>query len=786
MRYYLSASTCAVLVQLTLLALLLLLPTTFAANTLDAFEYPKTSVLDLGALVLAAAAISAGLANLKTDRGRVGGTCRSLLQLDTLTVGVLLFGVSACLSTLLSLSPRLSLRGAWESFGGLNTIAAYVVVYLAARAFVQNHRAARGVLAGLVVAGAVAATYALIQVLRLDPINWADLSIVSDFTRPIGPLAHPNHLAEMLALACPPTLYFAWRALGQRSWLVFAVLALVQVASWLALFLSLSRAGWIALACVLGVLMIGAWRSLGRRARIAAGLAAAVVASLVMVFTLTGAWPASVQQRIAGLTNMDGRLLLWQAALDIFCRHPVCGCGLDTFQIAFCTVRTPAYWLVEPGVLPNHAHNQFLHILATQGLLGGLATLCMLVGLVLAGVRAWRKSAPADRGLVLVLLAMVCGYLVVSTFSFTLAAVGTTLAITAGILAGLGLPRAAAIPDSALARWHPRCLAAAAVLVVVVWGWNFQRASTNGGAAALVSVTAVLGLAGWACWRCLSVEGARAPVPSSTLGGSSYTGPFQALIWASVAVLAILTVAVPHQANVLSKTAQEQLGRDPAASVRLLQRAVVMDGGRDAYWSALGEALHAVARSTQDVQERRERLSEARLALEHARHLNPHSACHHRNLARVLTVMALESCAAAQDAFTEFDAALALDPCEVACYSDAANAALAVVDAARCRRYAERARSLDPTYALPYAQLGYAAMLERRFDLARLLLDKACNSDWRGQSADFLTARTNLVMVWFQLGWFETVREHAPPLLETAPHLDSVRAILEESRRRLQ
>src|SRR5262249_52656927 len=162
----------------------------------------------------------------------------------------------------------------------------------------------------------------------------------------------------------------AVRALRQRAWWALAVLVLVQAAGWSAIVASISRAGWLGLGCALAVLLVGAWPLATRRTRLVIGAGLALIICAAVTLRLPGTWPSVLGQRLAGLTALEGRALLWQAALDIAERSPVCGAGLETFQIAFCEVRTPAYWQKEWLVLPNHAHNQFLHILATQGILG--------------------------------------------------------------------------------------------------------------------------------------------------------------------------------------------------------------------------------------------------------------------------------------------------------------------------------------------------------------------------------------------------------------------------------
>jgi O-antigen ligase len=760
-----------------LLALLVLLPLIFATDTLEAFETPKTALLQLGALVLTAALLSAAVAGRRGDPAAL-----RLRWREPLNVGLLLFGLSAVLSTVLSLSPSLSLRGGPESCAGLNTVAAYLAIFVGARLLLGQPRLIRAALAAVVVAGAGAAVYALFQVVHLDPVPWAGSSTLGSYSRPAGPLGHANHLAEYLALATPPTLYFAARAWRQRAWPALAVLALTLAGCWLALLATLSRAGWLGLTCALLVLFAGGCCLAQRRGRFLAGALAVPAVLAGLVLAVAAVCPEALRQRLDGLTVLDGRALLWHAALDIFGRHPLHGAGLETFQIAFCEVRTPAYWNVEWAVLPNHAHNQFLHILATQGVLGGLAILALLAGLLVAAVRAWRQTPVAERGLVLVLLALIAAFLATALFSFTVAAVGATIAAAAGMLAGLGGPAAPA-PPAMPWRGPSRILAGAGLLAVAALAWNIQHVGMGQGAAVVLGVSAALGAATWACCRCLDPE-----APASSRRAPTTASPFaraaQGVTWAVAAVLAVVAVALPYRAGVMCRSGEDQFTTDPDLAISTLRRAVALDSGRDDYWTRLGGALHAQALRLAEGAERRRHLDEARRALEQARQLQPLSGYHHENLARLLGTLAAEGLTDPNEVFAAFDAALERDPCNVLFCLDAAQAALALRDTARCRRYAERARTLDMYFAPPLAQLGYAALMERQPQEGCVALEAACGLNWCGLHAEEMTARANLVMAEFHRGGYGQVRRWAPPLLAKAPHLVEVRRALEESQRR--
>ena len=132
------------------------------------------------------------------------------------------------------------------------------------------------------------------------------------------------------------------------------------------------------------------WRAPSRSSRLARCWRLAVLAIVLPAGRGVGTL-ASLAQRVRQFGESASRQHIWQAAWDIFRDHPLVGTGLDTFQIAFADKRTVAYWNLEWNGSPTRAHNEALNILATQGLLGGLAVLVLVAGVVIAARRALRR-----------------------------------------------------------------------------------------------------------------------------------------------------------------------------------------------------------------------------------------------------------------------------------------------------------------------------------------------------------------------------------------------------------
>jgi O-antigen ligase len=205
----------------------------------------------------------------------------------------------------------------------------------------------------------------------------------------------------------PFSISYGFLVLG--SW--FSVLLLLA-----ALAASLSRGAWVGAAC--GV--VGMTLALGPRARRWA-LAALGLGALALALGGAGLLPEILANRLASitpyLTIFDAgtvaitpqnfavveRMAQMQAGWRMFLAHPLTGVGPGNYTIAY-----PAFavgtWYASRG----HAHNYYIHMLAETGVLGALAYLALLAGVVrqaIATLRAengtiWRSAAVGCCGII--------------------------------------------------------------------------------------------------------------------------------------------------------------------------------------------------------------------------------------------------------------------------------------------------------------------------------------------------------------------------------------------------
>ena len=86
------------------------------------------------------------------------------------------------------------------------------------------------------------------------------------------------------------------------------------------------------------------------------------------------------------------------------------------------------------------AHNEAIHVLATQGLLGAAAVAVLTVGLVLAAWGAWGRASGCEKLLLIAICAGTVGFYVQNVFGFTVAGCGTLFVTFAALLSRLRRP----------------------------------------------------------------------------------------------------------------------------------------------------------------------------------------------------------------------------------------------------------------------------------------------------------------------------------------------------------
>jgi len=151
----------------------------------------------------------------------------------------------------------------------------------------------------------------------------------------------------------------------------------------IASILSSSRGGWIALIFALVPLYFYYRQGIGKKLFL---ILVAGITLLVMAYLIP---QSEVRQRLYDIvtdlrqynlgdvnTSIGARFEMWKAACMMFVEHPLLGVGYGNFQQGMADLI--ALGKIDPSVqIYKHAHNEILHVFATQGIVGAVVLLLL-------------------------------------------------------------------------------------------------------------------------------------------------------------------------------------------------------------------------------------------------------------------------------------------------------------------------------------------------------------------------------------------------------------------------
>lgn len=304
----------------------------------------------------------------------MGATREVRLRPDATAVAAIALVVAAVPSVLMSENGARAFRD-WWSYWEL------LIMFL-----VGAHIARVGVrgkaVAVLAASSAIACLVAFIQ--RAGGIHLGTLQIAAEHR--VGGTLFTMTFAGILYLLVSfnASLAVSAAARRHRAWL-----AVAMVLQFTALLLTMTRGAWIA------VLVGLAAATLLLRSRALALVTAAALLALLLFSTMYGrdqGRTIAVQEFATSEAdrNVSTRLVLWDMSWQMFREHPLLGVGMGDYSIE--AERLLAQRQVRTTV---DAHNVFLQVLATRGLVGFIPYAAFFAVLAAS---LWRTMVRAPRG----------------------------------------------------------------------------------------------------------------------------------------------------------------------------------------------------------------------------------------------------------------------------------------------------------------------------------------------------------------------------------------------------
>lgn len=327
--------------------------------------------------------------------------------------------------------------------------------------YTDSERRLRALLYAVVAAGLASALFGIVR----QTAQRGSEGFLLEYLRPGAGYAqfiNKNHFAYLAEMALGVLLgLVAGRGVGRAKALVPLALALPL---WAALVLSNSRGGILAMLCQVIFLgaSFGVTRARGTDStksfepspstldRVAGSKAAraGLVLALLLTITVGMAWLGgdTVADRVASVSEevtneatdvtRSGRKDIWAATWASFAAHPLAGVGFGGYWVAVSEQHDGS-----GGLVPQQAHNDYLEVLASGGVVGAALVLLFLLLLVRQSSKRLRAGSPFARAAALGGLTGLCGVAVHSLVEFG-------LHVPSNAFAALALAAAAAAVQS--------------------------------------------------------------------------------------------------------------------------------------------------------------------------------------------------------------------------------------------------------------------------------------------------------------------------------------------------
>src|SRR5579859_111527 len=220
------------------------------------------------------------------------------------------------------------------------------------------------------------------------------------FMRIGGTVGSPNFAAAYLSISLTCAASVLFTNLGRLyKWLATAVLGLGSIA----LILTFSRGGWLALALSLTLLCLVTWRRRGLSLK-------APITVLVLLALLYVPFHSLVGARLFGddRGSAESRIPLMNLAFRIIEDHPLLGVGANNFTVAMGPYLTSEF----RQAFLFAVHNKYLLVLAETGIGGLIGFLAFFAGTMRKGWQCWNFQDRLLSPLALGFAAGIAGHMV--------------------------------------------------------------------------------------------------------------------------------------------------------------------------------------------------------------------------------------------------------------------------------------------------------------------------------------------------------------------------------------
>lgn len=393
-------------IRITIYGIVVLIPLVFSPIFQSVFSLPKLIILHSLCLLIL---LLWGYKSLQEEKFSY--------YKSPLNICLFAYALISILTTVFSINFFTSFWGAYGRFVGLWTTLDLLLLTFCTATFFRNATdqspdSRKKKIAMLLIASVITSTlvslYSLMEYAGFlkEIFHWNQ----DPAERLFGTLGHGNHLGAYVGMniILGSGLFFIFKKKSHQLLLTISLILQLSV-----LILTGSRGAFLALfITALFLLSLAVYRQrqgfrklLRSKWPILTGLLAVIII-IPIIF-----WPAIQQTALFQRTmetfdtweegSIPDRLSWWKSSLEMVKDRPLLGFGLATFRDIYNHYRRTDYKVPGPGHIqdlttPETAHNEYVNIAATQGLLGLTAFLAIIITVIHNLVRQFsHKSTPS-------------------------------------------------------------------------------------------------------------------------------------------------------------------------------------------------------------------------------------------------------------------------------------------------------------------------------------------------------------------------------------------------------
>lgn len=307
----------------------------------------------------------------------------------------------------------------------------FIIFFAAMLVLLEDYKRQRIAVFTIIIFSSIMAFFGIIQSLTSENPNAVLGMRENPDAFPFGTFINRHHFAGFMNMTIGLTLGLLYGNSTKRDKRLLLIIALVLMG--IALMFTGSRGGILSLLGVIAFVIMA--NLMSNRTEENTDDDETITSTLKRNFLLVGSGllllmvligsalffgGESAVTRGIGLGNQadisNGRFHFWKTSWQIFINHPIIGAGLDAFATVF-----PQFDTWSGADRLEHAHNEYLHILAEAGILGFICLIAFIFFLYKKGLGIARRTEDKfKRGAAIGALAGCFGILIHSFFDFPL------------------------------------------------------------------------------------------------------------------------------------------------------------------------------------------------------------------------------------------------------------------------------------------------------------------------------------------------------------------------------